>query len=269
MDTAAELSRIERLIRRDRLVAGCGLAALTLLCWAYLGNMASGMRDAAGEAEMHAAMGMPEMGAWGPAQLLALFLMWAVMMVAMMVPSAAPVMMLVLGVYRRRGGREAHTSAWTFIAGYLLVWVAFSAVAAGTQAVLHQGALLSPDMTSRSGLVAGVILVAAGVYQWLPIKNACLTHCRSPLGFLTTEWREGIAGALSMGVRHGGFCVGCCWALMALLFVVGVMNLLWVALIAAWVLVEKLAPRGAVLGRAAGVLLATWGVYILIVNGPR
>jgi predicted metal-binding membrane protein len=145
----------------------------------------------------------------------------------------------------------------------VVTWTTFSAAAAGAQLALHRAALLSANMTSRSTLLAGVILLAGGIYQWLPIKNACLTHCKSPLGFLGAHWREGVAGALRMGLQHGGFCVGCCWALMALLFVVGVMNILWVAAIAAFVLVEKLSPWGSRVGRAAGVFLIAWGLWQL------
>ena len=267
MDSAAadSPSALERVIRRDRVIAGLGLAGLTGLSWLYLASMSGGMHSAAMEAEMHAAMGMPEMGAWGANTVVALFLMWAVMMVGMMVPSAAPVMLLILTVYRRRGGSDARISGALFVIGYLMIWVAFSAVATAGQVLLHRAALLTPEMSSRSTLVAGAILIIAGVYQWLPIKSACLTHCRSPLGFLTTHWRDGARGALSMGLGHGWFCVGCCWTLMALLFVVGVMNLLWVALIAAFVLLEKLTPAGPVVGRVAGVLLIAWGAYLLFV----
>lgn len=256
-------SPLERLLRRDRLVIGVGLAALTVLSWVYLVRMAGGMRSAAVDAEMHAAMGMPAMGAWGVADFVALFLMWAVMMAGMMLPSAAPVILLVLAVYRRRGDQQARVSAAAFIGGYLFAWTTFGAMASATQLGLHQAALLTPDMASGSAMMGGAILSIAGLYQWLPIKNTCLTHCRSPLGFLSRHWREGAAGGFVMGVRHGLFCVGCCWALMALLFVVGVMNLLWVAAIAAFVLVEKLTPQGLRVGRLAGGLLIIWGAYVL------
>ena len=257
-------SALERLIRRDRVIVGVGLVCLTALSWVYLASMAGGMHSAAIEADMHAAMGMPEMGAWGVGTVIALFLMWAVMMVGMMLPSAAPMMLLVLGAYRRRGAHAVRASGALFIAGYLVAWFAFSAAATAGQVLLHRAALLTPEMASRSTFIAGAILVAAGVYQWLPIKTACLTHCRSPLGFLTAHWREGARGALSMGLAHGWFCIGCCWAVMALLFVVGVMNLLWVALIAAFVLIEKLTPAGPAVGRMAGVLLIGWGAYVLV-----
>jgi predicted metal-binding membrane protein len=254
---------LERLIRRDRVVIVLGLAGITLLAWIYLVRMASGMHAAAMDAEMHAAMGMPGMRTWGATDLLMLFLMWDVMMIGMMLPSAAPLMLLVVGTYRRQGpGARGMTTA--FVSGYLAAWTVFSAAAALMQAALHQAALLSPGMASRSPVLVGGIFLIAGTYQWLPLKNACLTRCRSPLDFLGREWREGLAGARSMGLRHGLFCVGCCWALMTLLFVAGVMNLVWVAAIAAFVLVEKLMRHGAAAGRAAGIVFFAWGVYVLV-----
>ena len=253
---------LERVIRRDRLVVAAGLSAVTLLAWLALWRMAADMGAMSSGAGMPATMGMPEMRRWGAADLAWLFLMWTVMMVAMMLPSAAPLMLLVVGVYRRRG-TDARWLTAAFTGGYIAAWTAFSLVAALAQVLLHHMALLSPAMASRSALLGGVILIAAGVYQWLPIKNACLVHCRSPLHFLTHKWREGSGGAIKMGFQHGLFCVGCCWAVMALLFVAGVMNLLWVAAIAAFVLVEKLAPQGLLVGRVAGVACVAWGVYVL------
>jgi predicted metal-binding membrane protein len=256
-------SALERLVRRDRLLTMVGLAATTAVAWTYLVRAAESMNAMTLEAQMHAAMGMADMHAWGASDWLGLFSMWAVMMVAMMLPSAAPVILLVLGVYRRRSDRLARLSAIAFVAGYVLAWTAFSAGAAAAQVGLHRAALLAPDMRLSSVRLSGIIFVVAGTYQWLPLKNTCLTHCRSPFGFLSRYWREGAIGGLVMGVRHGGFCVGCCWLLMALLFVVGVMNLLWVAALGAFVLVEKLVRGGAALGRVAGVAVASWGIYLL------
>jgi predicted metal-binding membrane protein len=250
---------VERLLRRDRAVAAIALLAATVLAWASLFRMQSGM------VSMKAgAMAMPGMQAWSPVEPLLLFVMWATMMVAMMLPSTAPTILLVASVLRRRR-EHASPAAPTavFVAGYLLVWIGFSAVAALAQWGLHQAALLSPAMASTSPMLGGILLVVAGVYQWLPLKSACLGRCRSPLGFLDSEWREGIGGALVMGLRHGLYCLGCCWALMTLLFVAGVMNLLWVAAIAALVLVEKVVPGGFWLGRVAGLTLAGWGLWML------
>jgi len=259
---------LERIIRRERAIVAAGLAVIVLLAWIYLLRMAAAMDAAAAEADMHAAMGMSDMRAWGMADWFALFVMWVVMMTAMMLPSAAPVVLLVLGAYRRRGTRRAWMSAVAFVAGYLLAWSGFSAAAAGGQVGLHRAALLDAGMVSRSTVLAGAILLAAGVYQWLPIKAACLTHCQSPLGFLARNWRDGTLGGLRMGLRHGAFCIGCCWALMLLLFAVGVMNLLWVAAIAAFVLLEKLLPRRFQIRWAAGVLLVVWGVVVLATGLP-
>jgi predicted metal-binding membrane protein len=168
----------------------------------------------------------------------------------------------VVGAYQRRGHRSSALTA-AFGAGYLSAWTGFSAAAATTQLALHRMAVLSQDMASRSAIVGGALLILAGAYQWLPFKTACLTYCRSPLAFLASEWREGAGGAFQMGATHGLYCVGCCWALMTLLFVAGVMNLLWVGAIAAFVLLEKLAPHGAGIGRAAGLFLVAWGVWML------
>ncbi len=259
-------SSVERLIRRDRSIVVLALAGVTLLAWFYLVRMADGMRAAATEADMHAAMGMTDMAAWGTADVVALFLMWAVMMAGMMLPSAAPMILLVVGTHRRRGGRHARMATAAFAAGYLLAWTGFSLAAALAQAALHAAALMSSAMASQSTVLAGAIFLAAGAYQWLPLKHACLTRCRSPLQFLTEEWREGVPGMLRLGLRHGLFCLGCCWMLMTLLFAAGVMNLLWVAAIGAFVLLEKVVPHGPLVGRVAGVLLVAWGAYLLTLN---
>ena len=250
---------MERLLRRDRMVAAIALLAVATLAWASLFRMRSGMGSMNGSG-----MGMAGMHAWSPVEPLLLFLMWATMMVAMMLPSAAPTILLVASVLRRRR-EHASPAAPTavFVAGYIVVWTGFSGAAALAQWGLHQAALLSPAMASTSPVLGGILLLVAGIYQWLPVKAACLHHCRSPLGFLGSHWREGSGGALVMGVRHGLHCLGCCWALMALLFVAGVMNLLWVAAIAALVLVEKVVPAGPWLGRVAGLTLAGCGLWML------
>jgi predicted metal-binding membrane protein len=190
--------------------------------------------------------------------------MWAVMMAAMMLPSAAPMILLFGTIARRRQPTgDSPADAGVFGLGYVAVWAAFSLVAVALQFGLDQAALLSPMMSTTSKAVAGAVLIGAGVYQWTPLKQACLRRCRSPLQFLMTEWREGRRGAFVMGLRHGGYCLGCCWVLMLLLFVGGIMNLAWIAGIAAFVLVEKLAPAGHWMGRAAGAALVLWGVATL------
>jgi predicted metal-binding membrane protein len=255
--------RLERLVRRDRLVAACALGILTLFAWIYLGRMAVSMRAAVTEAEMHAAMGMTGTDAWGPGDVASLFVMWVVMMTGMMLPSAAPMILLVAGTHRRQGGPHAQTRTAAFATGYLVAWTEFSLAAAVVQAALHAGALMSSSMAAQSTRVAGAIVLAAGVYQWLPLKHSCLAHCRSPLHFLSEHWREGVSGAFTLGLQHGLFCIGCCWVLMALLFAAGVMNLGLVAAIGALVLVEKLLKHGPLIGRLAGVLLVVWGLYLV------
>jgi predicted metal-binding membrane protein len=262
---AAVASPLERIICRDRLILALALVVIAALSWLYLLTKGAAMRDMVSNAGMSAMSmpGMPEMHQPWPIELLPLFVMWAVMMVGMMLPSAAPLILLILSVYRRRDDHHTRLNSVLFLGGYLLLWAIFSLAAASGQVALLRAALLSPQMVATSGLLTAAILIVVGVYQWLPMKNACLAHCRSPLSFLTEHWREGRFGAVRMGFIHGLFCVGCCWALMALLFVAGVMNLLWVAAITAFVLVEKLSRKGLLLGRIAGVLLIAWGSYVL------
>jgi len=213
-----------------------------------------------------AAMGMASMTSmnmpWTAADAFFTFAMWAVMMVGMMTPSAAPVVLLFAGMQRGRGGPRWPLVVAAFGAGYLIVWAAFSAAAALAQWGMHGAAMLSPMMATSSARLGGAILIAAGVYQLTPFKGACLTHCRSPLGFLMSHWRGGTAGALRMGIAHGTYCVGCCWALMGVLFVVGVMNLAWVAALTVFVLVEKIGPAGAIVARAAGLVMIAAGALV-------
>ena len=254
------LSVLESAIRRDRAVAAAGLVGVAALAWVWVVRTA-----VPGLARLGAAMapmsGMSPGASPGVGWLAG---MWAVMMVARMLPSATPTILLFGSVARRRRlhGQPAVPVA-VFTLGYLAVWVGYAIVAGVAQWELHHLTLLSPGMTAASPAFAGGLLIAAGIYQWLPVKGACLSHCRSPLGFFAAEWREGIGGALAMGMRHGTYCVGCCWLLMALLFVAGVMNLMWVAIIAGFVLLEKLLPRGDRLGRLAGLGLVLWGAWLI------
>lgn len=202
-------------------------------------------------------------GPWTPGYAGLVLVMWAVMMGAMMLPSAAPMILLHGVVARRRSGDGRTLLSAYFILGYVAVWGGYSVAATALQYALEQAALLSPMMESTSIAFAGTVLITAGVYQWTPLKQACLRRCRSPLEFLAVEWREGRRGAFVMGVRHGAFCVGCCWLLMLLLFVGGVMNLAWIAGLALFVLIEKLVPAGHWIGRAAGLALIAWGAATL------
>jgi len=203
-------------------------------------------------------------GTWDARRLALLFAMWVVMMAGMMLPSAAPAALIYGAVIRRspEGGR-ATAHVYAFAGGYLLVWTFFSLLATVLQRVLANALLLSPMMESRDPLFGGVLLVAAGVYQFTPYKRSCLNVCRSPAEFLIRHWRPGVAGGFYLGVVNGLFCLGCCWALMLLLFVGGVMNLWWIAALTIFVLLEKVAPRGAQGGRLSGVLLAGMGLWSL------
>lgn len=257
---------LEALLKRDRTVVAVSLVAVTALAWTYLLYLASRMGGMEmGGMEMSTNMALPQMDAWGPVELLLTFVMWSVMMVAMMIPSAVPLILVFTKINRTRREREdSALPTATFVSGYLLVWTGLSALATLMQWGLHDAGLLSPMMKSSSSLVSGTLLIAAGVYQWTPWKRACLIHCRSPLHFIISEWRSGALGALRMGSRHGVYCVGCCWALMAVLFVAGIMNLLWVAAVAVFVLAEKLVPRGELIGRAAGIVLVIIGLGVLV-----
>lgn len=249
---------LETVLRRDRIVVLVGLICITVLAWAYISNLAWDMEQVDME------MAMPQTLTWGFPDFILMFVMWAVMMVAMMVPSASPMILLFASVNRkRREQRRPYVPTGVFLLGYLGVWTAFSALAALAQWGLHAAALLSPMMASTSPIFGGILLVTAGIFQWTPVKHACLRHCRSPMGFIMHEWREGVGGGFIIGLKHGSFCVGCCWSLMALLFVAGVMNLLWVAAIAGFVLLEKVAPAGPWVGRVAGVVLIGWGGWMV------
>ncbi len=246
---------------RDRFFIWGSVALITALAWSYLVHLDRQMSASmAYDVEM-AAMGMTTDR--GAIDLAYTFAMWTVMMVGMMAGSALPVLLLFAAAQRGRGGHAPITIA-IFGSGYLAVWVAFSALAALTQEALHRAAVLSPMMAASSPRVAGAILVAAGIYQLTPFKGACLTHCRTPLGFLMSHWRDGSIGAFQMGSRHGLYCLGCCWALMVVLFAVGVMNLLWVAALTALVLVEKAVPFGGWIARVAGVAIVVFGAFVAL-----
>jgi predicted metal-binding membrane protein len=200
---------------------------------------------------------------WDARYLLLMFAMWAVMMAGMMLPSALPTILLYSRALRGNDARASITRTFIFAGGYLVAWIGFSLLATLAQWGLAEAALVSPMMESASPMLGGSILLAAGLYQWTPLKDQCLAGCRSPLAFFMQHYRPGGKGAFSAGLRHGLYCVGCCWALMLLLFVGGVMNLLWIVAIAAFVLLEKLAPYGVQGGRLSGVALAGMGIWVL------
>jgi predicted metal-binding membrane protein len=252
----------KNVLQRDRIVVIAGLVAVSALAWLYVLQLASSMTGMDVNAME---MSMPYTQAWRGGDITLTFMMWGVMMVAMMTPSATPMILMFANINRQRQTDQTPIPATiVFLLGYLLVWMLFSAGATLVQWGLHSAALLSPEMIRVTPLWGGIFLILAGMYQFTPLKHACLSRCRTPLGFLMSEWREGTKGALTMGARHGIYCVGCCWLLMALLFVAGVMNLLWVALIAGWILVEKVVPMGDWGSRAIGVLMLGWGAWLLV-----
>jgi predicted metal-binding membrane protein len=254
---------LDRRLRRDRAIVGAALLAIALVAWLYLVHLSATM-PGMDMADMPG-MAMPRAHAWDPLDVGLLFIMWAVMMIAMMVPAAAPMVLTFAMVQRQRQEQDRATvPTVVFLLGYALVWTAYAAVAALAQWRLHEADLLSARMASTSTRLGGALLLIAGVFQWTPLKQGCLAKCRSPLSFVMTEWREGRTGAFVMGVRHGAYCVACCWALMALLFVAGVMNLLWIAGLAILVLVERVLPGGAAVSRIVGVLLLLTGVVVLV-----
>ena len=241
------------------LIATC-VALVTALAWAYLVVLDRQMSSSAESQAAMAKMGMIMAASWRAPDVFFAFTMWAVMMVGMMSASAGPVLLLFAGMQARRGARGGPLAVLLFGLGYIAVWVGFSVCAALAQWALHEASLLSSTMAATSPLLGGAILVAAGAYQLSPAKGACLRHCQSPLGFLLSRWREGASGAVQMGARHGAYCLGCCWALMGVLFAVGVMNLAWVAAISAFVLLEKTGRSGAQVARVGGVAMMALGI---------
>jgi predicted metal-binding membrane protein len=246
--------------KRERRVVFIGLAGVSLLAWVYTLHLASVMQTMT-------MMGtaMPQVAPWGAPELGLTFAMWAVMMVAMMLPSAAPVTGLLVGILSsQHGPGVVRSRTAVFLAGYLAVWTGFAALATAAQWGAHTLSLaqLAELRPTASALLSGALLAAAGLFQWTPLKRACLALCRSPQGFFITEWRDGLRGAWHMGLKHGLVCVGCCWLLMTLLLLTGAMNLLWMAGLTAFILVEKIAPAGAWLSRAGGGLLLGAGLLL-------
>jgi len=252
----------DAVIRRDRNIVLAGLAAIVVVAAIYTVNMAQsygGMAPTMMHQHDHAPQASD--GFWS------LFVMWTVMQVAMMSPTAVPMILMLTKVERSRHPDRSPVGRTTiFFMGYVIVWTTFSAVLALGQVALQSSALPSPQVAGVSPWLAGGVLVAAGLFQFSRLKEVCLSHCRSPVTYFMLEWRTGRSGALLMGLKHGLYCVGCCWALMALLFVAGVMNLLWMAVITALVLIEKVLPNGALIGRIAGAGMVIWGIGLIVLG---
>ncbi|MEM7399359.1 MAG: DUF2182 domain-containing protein [Pseudomonadota bacterium] len=261
---------LEALLRRENALIAGALVVLIVLAWiAMLAGAGTGMSVIA-MSGWWLPMSLPagESWPWTPYYWVIAFVMWAVMMVAMMLPSAAPMVLLYGRVVRRAdeqaGTADAPLSVAAFAGGYLTLWILFSALAVVLQFVLERSGLMTMMMSSRSAVLSGTLLIAAGVYQLTPLKTACLKHCRNPAVYLAEHWRAGPRGAWQMGLAHGAFCVGCCVALMLLLFVGGVMNLVWIAGLSVFVAIEKLAPFGAELAKAVAIVLIGGGAAIIL-----
>jgi predicted metal-binding membrane protein len=249
------------ILKRDRAIVAFGLAGVVTLSWTYLIYMDWGMRHMDIGVKM---VIMPAMQQWTAWDLVLVFLMWTVMMVAMMVPSASPVILLFAEINRRRNEQQGtFVGTGQFLLGYLTAWTGFSVLATLAQWGLLTAALVSPMMESTNKALGAGLLLIAGLFQFSRLKYACLAHCRSPIGFLATEWQRGAGSAFRMGLKHGGYCLGCCWALMGLLFAFGVMNLLWVATISAFVLLEKITPPNQLVSRLSGLLFIGWAAWIV------
>jgi predicted metal-binding membrane protein len=251
--------------RYDRAVVLFSLVGVVVMAWIYLLRGAGIEMGAMG---MSGGQMMRMAPAWTPGYAVLIFFMWAIMMVAMMLPSAARPVLLVASLARTRSDQASGMpAAMLFTAGCLVVWTGFSFAATLLQWAFDRGGMLSEAMASRSPVVAGLILLGAGVYQLTPLKQACLQHCRSPLDS-PAHGREGAAAIVATGLRHGLFCLGCCWVLMGLLFVGGVMNILWIAALSVLVAIEKVAPRGEAIAKALGAMMIGAGVVRLASGSP-
>lgn len=266
---------LEAVLRRDGLIVAASIAALTALAWAYVLRLAAGMdmgsMDMAGYRMISKGFEMamaPAQQRWTFGDFVLMFVMWTVMMIGMMTPSATPMIL----IYARTG-RMAAASAkpfaatgW-FVTGYLVIWTGFALTATTAQWALERLALLDPGMASANNILGGTILITAGLYQWTPLKHACLSQCQSPLLFIQRlgGFRSDAVGAFKIGATHGFYCLGCCWALMALLFAGGVMNILWIAALAIFALAEKIIPAGRMVSRVAGIGLFAAGLRLLLI----
>ena len=253
------LTLVERALRHDRAALLVLLVLTPVLSWIWVVMMA---RDMYGP--MTGASAWMMTAHWDAPHLLLLWAMWSVMMTAMMLPSAAPLILLYGAAARRSRQRAARRHTYALAAGYLAAWTAFSLAATALQRALASLLFVSPMMEASSSRVSATLLIVAGVYQWTPLKHACLRACQSPLGFLMAHWRDGRSGAFRVGLEHGVYCVGCCWALMLLLFAGGVMNVVVIAGLAAWVAVEKLAPFGRRGAQFSGAAMIAVGLWLLV-----
>jgi predicted metal-binding membrane protein len=259
---------VEGAIKRDRFVVLGALGFVVALSWTYV-LAGAGMNMSGFEmtrlSSGKGSMGMMMPAVWDLSYAGLMFGMWWVMMIAMMLPSATPMVLLFAAMNRKqKESGNPYVPTTLFASAYLIVWAGFSILAVTVQWGLDAMVLLSPVLVSASVILGGGLLIAAGIYQLTPLKQACLKHCRSPLQFVLTRWRSGADGAFRMGIEHGAYCVGCCWFLMGLLFFGGVMNLYWIGGIAVFVLLEKIIPMGHWMSHVVGIALMIWGVVVLL-----
>jgi predicted metal-binding membrane protein len=261
---------LESVLRRDRTIVGAALVGMVVLSWTYLlagagtGMSALQMSGLPTAAHMSGPIAVMQPMSWTLGYSLVIFVMWWLMMLAMMLPSAAPMILLFAALTRKRQEAGApYMGAGLFGSGYLAVWGGFSVLAVALQWQLDAIALLSPMMLTTSLALGALLLIGAGVWQFMPLKHACLRQCRSPVEFLTRHWRTGRAGAFLMGVRHGAYCLGCCWMMMLLLFYGGIMNIYWIAGISLLALVETITPLRHWVAGVTGVVLIVWGGTLL------
>ena len=272
LDSAPTETAFGTLIQRDRIVLALALTLLIAVTWSYLlwlsVDMGMGGMDMTGFRMIPAGMGlmMPVAAPWRAMEFASVFAMWTVMMVGMMTPSAMPMILMYARVGRETEPQAAPLSAtvW-FAAGYFLVWTAFALLATFVQWAFARTAVLDSAMASTSNVVGGLLFIAAGSYQWTRLKDVCLTQCQTPFAFLMRQggFRRDAFGSLILGIRHGAYCVGCCWALMALLLVGGAMNVLWIVLLALLIVLEKVTPSGRLIAHLAGIVLLSGGAWLL------
>ncbi len=250
-------SKIGNLLQRGQFFVFFCLAAIVIISWASMLHMTWEMSGTGEEITLACLMN------WGPRDIAHMFMMWGIMMTAMMFPSATPMILMFVTVNeRQREIQRPLMPTGLFILGYFLVWTSYGALATLVQWGLHRSALLSHNLVITSPILGGMLLIAAGIFQWTPFRDTCMSKCRSPLGFLMGEWRDGRFGALIMGLKHGLNCVGCCWLLMLLSFVLGVMNMVWMAIVTVFMLVEKAYPGSQWVSRTSGVILIAWGLWV-------
>ncbi len=245
--------------RRESLIIIAGLVLVSVVAWVvtvrHMGSMGLGMMT-------HGmTMGMP----FSLSNAGLYVVLWGVMMIAMMFPSIAPMAVLFSTISRRKREEAApYAPAWIFVAGYSLLWTLTGGVAYAGDLAIQSLPRTFPTLQTYGTLIGGGVLVIAGVYQLTPLKYLCLTQCRSPFGFLVQYWQEGRLGAFRMGFHHGAYCLGCCWSLMAVMFVMGTMNLVWMGILALVIFVEKIVPHGAVLGKGVGIVLMVLGLLLAV-----